>query len=189
MIAGLWRAWSGLWGVLGAALVAGAAGLFAAGAFDGPRLAAASRALRGVPAPAVAVAAPPSEDESVRRQHELSLAARRAELDRLEARVSAGLARLDAGRPRAVPVAAPAEPSGSSGAVLARLDPAAIVDVLRGGDDASFARALRGLRPSLAAEVLEALRSDPALESEFRRAGAGGRTRSERILEEFRKGS
>jgi len=189
VIAGLWRAWSGLWGVLGAALVASAAGLFAAGAFDGPRLAAAARSLRGEAPPAPAAAAP-AEDESVRRQHEASLAARRAELDRLEARVLAGLARMEADRSRAVasPAAPAAEPT-SAAPVLARLDADGIVDVLKGGDDASFARALRGLRPSLAAEVIEALRSDPALEAEFRKPGAGGRTRRDRILDEFRKGS
>ena len=189
MIAGLWRAWSGLWGVLGAALLASAAGLLVAGAFDGPRVAAAARALRG-DAPPAPVPAPPGEDESVRRGHEASLAARRAELDRLEARVLAGFARMEADRARAVaaPAASAAEPT-SAAPVLARLDAGGVVDVLRGGDDASFARALRGLRPSLAAEVLEALRSDPALEAEFRKPGPGGRSRRDRILDEFRKGS
>ena len=54
-----------------------------------------------------------------------------------------------------------------------------------------FVRYLRALRPGKAAEVLEAIRTDPQFEDEFRRvpqeAPAGTKTRSERLLEEFKK--
>jgi hypothetical protein len=187
MIEATWKAWAGFCGVVGAVALAGAAGLLAAGAFDGPRLAAAARVLRDGPPPPPAAPAP-VEDESVRRQHEVSLAARRAELERLEARVDAGLARLRSERSASAEAPRTAgEPAAAGDAVLLdRLEPAAVVDVLRGGDDASFARALRGLRPSLAAEVLELLRSDPRYEAEFRRAGPSGKSRLDRVYGELR---
>jgi hypothetical protein len=66
-----------------------------------------------------------------------------------------------------------------------------IVSVLKSGDDARFVRYLRALRPAKAAEVLEALRTDPQFEDGFRRVPAdappGTKTRFERLNEEFRK--
>jgi hypothetical protein len=75
--------------------------------------------------------------------------------------------------------------------ILSRMEAPGIVAVLRAGDDARFVRYLRALRPGKAAEVLEAVRSDPQFEDEFRRvppeAPAGTKTREARILEEFKK--
>jgi hypothetical protein len=66
-----------------------------------------------------------------------------------------------------------------------------IVAVLKDGDDASFVRHLRAMRPSKAAEVLEALRVDPQFEQEFRKvppdAPAGAKPRMQRLNEEFQK--
>ena len=75
--------------------------------------------------------------------------------------------------------------------ILSRMEAPGIVSVLKSGDDARFVRYLRALRPGKAAEVLEALRTDPQLEDEFRRVPAdappGTKTRAERINEEFKK--
>jgi len=75
--------------------------------------------------------------------------------------------------------------------ILTRMEAPGIVAVLKSGDDARFVRYLRALRPSKSAEVLEALRTDPQFEDEFRRvppeAPAGSRPRFERLNEEFRK--
>src|SRR6185295_11400907 len=71
--------------------------------------------------------------------------------------------------------------------ILTRMEAPGIVAVLKSGDDARFVRYLRALRPSKSAEVLEALRTDPQFEDEFRRvppeAPAGSRPRFERVNE------
>jgi hypothetical protein len=75
--------------------------------------------------------------------------------------------------------------------ILSRMEAPGIVSVLKAGDDARFVRYLRALRPGKAAEVLEALRTDPQFEDEFRRvpqdAPPGTKTRAERLNEEMKK--
>ncbi|HVE39109.1 MAG TPA: hypothetical protein VNM14_04425 [Planctomycetota bacterium] len=75
--------------------------------------------------------------------------------------------------------------------ILSRMEAPGIVAVLKAGDDARFVRYLRALRPGKAAEVLEAIRTDPQFEDDFRRvppeAPAGTRPRADRLLEEFKK--
>ncbi|HXG59740.1 MAG TPA: hypothetical protein VNO22_00060, partial [Planctomycetota bacterium] len=71
--------------------------------------------------------------------------------------------------------------------IFSRLEGDALAALLRGWDDAQIVRYLRALRPSKAAEVLEALRTAPEFEAEFRRAAPGKKPRLEGILEELRK--
>ena len=75
--------------------------------------------------------------------------------------------------------------------ILSRMEAPGIVSVLKSGDDARFVRYLRALRPGKAAEVIEALRSDPQFDEEFRRvapeAPAGTKSRFERLNDEFKK--
>ena len=75
--------------------------------------------------------------------------------------------------------------------ILSRMEAPGIVAFLKAGDDARFVRYLRALRPGKAAEVLEAIRTDPQFEGEFRRvppeALAGTKTRADKLLEEFKK--
>ena len=68
---------------------------------------------------------------------------------------------------------------------------AAIVTVLQGWDNPTFVRYLRALKPSKAAEVIDALQNDPAFEQEFRRPPPGSprgtRPRAALLMEEFKK--
>ncbi len=75
--------------------------------------------------------------------------------------------------------------------ILSRMEAPGIVAVLKAGDDARFVRYLRALRPGKAAEVLEAIRTDPQFEDDFRRvppeAPAGTKSRADKLLEEFKR--
>jgi hypothetical protein len=178
----------------GGLLVAVAAVLFATGALTAERLRAAAEALRA-PAPAAAPpaappAAAPSGDlealEAFVSARLLQLEREREELERRrrELREAEGRARREA-EGRAV-AAAEAELTANV-PIFSRLEGADLAALLRGWDDATIVRYLRALRPSKAAEVLEALRTGPEFEEEFRRAAPGRKPRLEAILEEFRK--
>lgn len=178
----------------GVLLVAVAAVLFATGALTAERLRAAAEALRA-PAPAAAPpAAPPAAApagdlealEAFVSARLLQLEREREELERRrrELREAEGRARREAeGRAAA---AAEAELTANV-PIFSRLEGADLAALLRGWDDATIVRYLRALRPSKAAEVLEALRTGPEFEEEFRRAAPGRKPRLEAILEEFRK--
>ena len=206
MIGRVWRAWCVVMGMAGAVVATMLVALVAAGALTPDRLQAAAEALRGG---AVAQAPPPPvvEDDAARRQAEASLEQRRQELERLETRLAARQAQLDADRARAEEAEArlrvererleaqqaqagvgEAE-AAANAAIFDRMDPADLIDLLKRWDDAGFVRHLRAMRPSRAAEVLELLQSDPRYE-EFRRppAGAakGAPTRLDSILKEMR---
>jgi hypothetical protein len=75
--------------------------------------------------------------------------------------------------------------------ILSRMEAPGIVAILKTGDDARFVRYLRALRPGKAAEVLEAIRTDPQFEEEFRRvpqeAPPGTKSRAEKISDEMKK--
>ncbi len=201
---GFWNVYSAAAGLLLAALIAIGVALFAAGAVDGERLEAALRGLReGPPAPAEAPKAPaPAAAEGTGKEEDLR---------RLEGRVTARLAQVDAERARLAEETARlradreaferrrlASTQGGSDAdlaanvpILSRMDGASIVTVLQGWDDATFVRYLRALKPGKAAEVIDALQNDPSFEQEFRRpppgAPRGTRPRAALLMEEFKK--
>src|SRR5262245_58569693 len=183
--------------------------LFWRGALTGPRIDAAVQALRGRPAPAEPVAEKKPTGSLAEREQILEQ--RSKELEKLEERTAVRLALIRAEqealeRKREAAIAATAEAKkaqdelaqGKSDAelaanvpILSRMEAPEIISVLKTGDDARFVRYLRALRPGKAAEVLDALRTDPQFEDEFRRvppeAPPGTKTRAARILEEFKK--
>jgi septal ring factor EnvC (AmiA/AmiB activator) len=75
--------------------------------------------------------------------------------------------------------------------ILSKMDGPGIVSLMKGWDDPRFVRYLRAMKASKAAEVLETVRTDPQFEQEFRRipedAPPGSKTRSERLVEEFKR--
>ncbi|HYF01230.1 MAG TPA: hypothetical protein VEJ18_20065, partial [Planctomycetota bacterium] len=137
-----------------------------------------------------------------------SLEERRQELERLEARLAARQAQLDADRARAEEAEARLQAerqrleaqralagvgeaeAAANAAIFDRMDPAELIELLRRWDNAGFVRHLRAMRPSKAAEVLALLHADPRFE-EFRRpapgAPKGAPTRLDEILHEMRK--
>jgi hypothetical protein len=188
-------------------LVLGA--MFLGGVLSGARVQAAWQAYRGI-LPPVERSAPTTPADGLaererileKRTQELQklddratarLAMIRAEQETLERKRQEFLAAAAAGK-KAQDEAAQANSDAELSAnlpILSRMETPGIVAVLKAGDDARFVRYLRALRPGKAAEVLEAIRTDPQFEDEFRRvppeAPAGSKTRAERILEEFKK--
>jgi len=183
--------------------------LLGSGALTSERLSAAFEALRGrSPAPVGVPEKKPTEDVSEREQ---ILEKKTLELQKLEERAGARLSllkaeqeALDQKRAEAETVlveakrvqqeAADAKSDAELAAnvpILSRMEPAGIIAFLKDGDDARFVRHLRAMRPTKAAEVLEALRTDPQFETEFRRAPSdprsGSRPRVQRLNEEFQK--
>ena len=183
--------------------------LMGSGALTSDRVSAAFEALRGrSPAPAIVTEKKPTEDLSEREQ---ILEKKTLELQKLEERAGARLSLIKAeqetlDRKRAeaetvlveakrVQQEAVASKSDAELAanvpILSRMEPAGIIALLKDGDDARFVRHLRAMRPTKAAEVLEALRTDPQFEQEFRRAAAdappGSKPRVQRLNEEFQK--
>jgi hypothetical protein len=71
------------------------------------------------------------------------------------------------------------------------MEGAALLELWQGWDDARIVSYLRALKPSKAAEVLEAMRTDPQFNATFRQlppgAPRGAKTRVELIMEEFKK--
>jgi hypothetical protein len=190
-----------------AALVVAA--LFWRGAVTGERVQAAFQALRArPPAPDAEAVKRPLDSLSEREQ---ILEKRSLELQKLEDRTVSRLIQiraeqegLDAKQKEAALAAAGAKKAQEDYAqtksdaelsanvpILSRMEAPGIVSVLKSGDDARFVRYLRALRPGKAAEVLEALRTDPQFEEEFRRvppeAPPGTKSRAERLNEEFKK--
>lgn len=209
LLAGLLKVYAVLaaWVVALAAIIAIL--LFWKGALTGPRVDAAWQALRGRPA-AVEPVVEKKPAESV-AERERILEQRSQELQKLDERAATRLAliraeqdTLDRKRQESAAAAAEAKKAqdelsqsksdaelASNVPILSRMEAPGIVSVLKSGDDARFVRYLRALRPGKAAEVFEALRTDPQFEDEFRRVPAdappGTKTRGERLNEEFRK--
>jgi len=205
----LLKAYAAAAGYAVAVLVLIAAVLMGSGAINADRVRASFEALRGrSPAPVAAVERKPSGDLPEREQ---ILEKKTLELQKLEERVGARLSLLKAeqealDRKRAeaetvlvesgrVQQAAAESKSDAELAanvpILSRMEPAGVVALLKDGDDARFVRHLRAMRPTKAAEVLDALRTDPQFEQEFRRvppdAPAGSKPRVQRLNEEFQK--
>ena len=182
------------------------------GALTRERIGAALQTLRGKPSSAPAPAgAPEGKPSPAIDEREQILEKRTQELQVLEERVATRLVliraeqeALDKRRQEAVAATAEAKKAQEELAqaksdaelaanvpILSRMEAPGIVSVLKTGDDARFVRTLRGLRPGKAAEVLEALRTDPQFEEEFRRvppeAPPGTKTRLERISDELKK--
>lgn len=183
--------------------------LLGSGTLTGERIRASFQALRGrAPAPAAVAERKPAEDLSEREQ---ILERRTQELQVLEDRAGLRLSLIKAeqealDRKRADAEAVVAEANrvqtetaesksdaelAATVPILSRMEPAGVIALLKDGDDARFVRHLRALRPTKAAEVLEALRTDPQFEQEFRRvpadAPAGTKPRLQRLDEEFLK--
>lgn len=186
--------------------------LFWRGALTGPRVEAALQALRGRSAPPPAPPAPAEKKPAdALAEREQILEKRSQDLQKLDERTATRLAliraeqeTLERKRQDAVAAAAEAKKAqeelnqtksdaelAANVPILSRMEAPGIVSVLKTGDDARFVRYLRALRPGKAAEVLEALRTDPQFEDEFRRvpsdAPPGTKSRAERLNEEFRK--
>jgi hypothetical protein len=185
------------------------AALFLSGALTRERVRESLLVLRGrAPAPAPSVEPPPQNGLAER---ERILEKRTQELQKLEERTASHLAMiraeqetLERKRQDALAASAAAKKAtdevsqtnsdaelSANVPILSRMEAPGIVAVLKAGDDARFVRYLRALRPGKAAEVLEAVRTDPQFEDEFRRlppeAPAGAKTRADRLLEEFKK--
>jgi hypothetical protein len=183
--------------------------LTGSGALTAERIHAAFQALRGrTPAPVVVAERKPAEDLAEREQ---ILERRTKELQSLEERAGLRLSlikaeqeALDRKRAEAETVVSEANRIRQETAesksdaelaatvpILSRMEPAGVVALLKDGDDARFVRHLRAMRPTKAAEVLEALRTDPQFEQEFRRvpsdAPPGAKPRVQRLNEEFLK--
>jgi hypothetical protein len=205
----LLKGYAALAGYAVAVLLLIVAVLAGSGALTGERLSAAFEALRGqIPAPAAVMEKKPTDDLSEREQ---ILEKKSQELQKLEERAGARLSLIKAeqellDRKRAeaetvlaesmrVQQEAVASKSDAELAanvpILSKMEPAGVVALLKDGDDARFVRHLRAMRPTKAAEVLDALRTDPQFEQEFRRvpadAPAGSKTRLQRLNEEFQK--
>jgi hypothetical protein len=209
LLAGLLKLYAVLaaWAVAIAAIVV--AVLFWRGTVTGARVEAAWQALHGRPAAVAPVVEKKPADALAERERILEQ--RSQELQKVDERAATrlGLIRaeqdtLDRKRREADAAAAEAKKAQEELAqsksdaelaanvpILSRMEAPGIVSVLKSGDDARFVRYLRALRPGKAAEVLDALRSDPQFEDEFRRVPAdappGTKTRVERLNEEFRK--
>jgi hypothetical protein len=208
-LSGLLKAYAAVAGYAVAVLVLIVAVLAGTGSLTGERIRAAFEALRGHP-PATAPVAERkptvdlSEREQIleRRTQELQKLEERAALrvslvkaeqealERRRADAEAVLAQAARVQQEAADVKSDAELAATV-PILSRMEPAGVVAVLKDGDDARFVRHLRALRPGKAAEVLEALRTDPQFEQDFRRvppdAPAGTKSRVQRLNEEFLK--
>ena len=180
------------------------------GTITGPRVDAAWQALHGRTPEIKPVVVEKKPSDSL-AERERILEQRSQELQKLDERAATRLAliraeqdTLDRKRQEAAAAAAEAKKAQEELAlsksdaelsanvpILSRMEAPGIVSVLKSGDDARFVRYLRALRPGKAAEVLEALRTDPQFEGEFRRvppdAPPGTKTRAERLNEEFSK--
>ena len=209
LLAGLLKIYAVLaaWAVAVAAIVVVA--LFWRGAVTGARVDAAWQALLGRTAAVSPVVEKKPSDSLAERERILEQ--RSQELQKVDERAATRLAliraeqdTLDRKRREADAAAAEAKKAQDDLAqnksdaelaanvpILSRMEAPGIVSVLKSGDDARFVRYLRALRPGKAAEVLDALRTDPQFEDEFRRVPAdappGTKTRVERLNEEFRK--
>jgi hypothetical protein len=183
--------------------------LFLTGAITGERLDAAFQALRGRRPETFVVAEKKPADGLAEREEILEK--RTQEVQKLEERTVARLSLIRAEqdtleRKRTESDAAAAEAKRAQREfaavksdaeldanlpILTRMEAPGIVAVRKDGDDARFVRHLRAMRPSKAAEVLEALRVDPQFEQEFRKvpgdAPPGTKPRMQRLNEEFQK--
>ena len=210
----LLRIYAGLTALGTALLAVAGAALFASGALTGERVGETVRVLREGPAPPVVRERTGEEQrrEAARRAAEETIVRRHEELRRIETRVSARVLLLEADRARfeeerrrhaeaEAQLRAERESPGPSGseeavstnvALFSRMEGAEVAEAMKDWDDARLVRTLRALRPSKAAEVLSAFRTDPRFEAGFRRppsgAPRGARTRLERIFEAMQEG-
>jgi hypothetical protein len=207
----LWRIVSTVSTLLVAVVLAVGIALVMSGAVRTDRVADALGALRDGPARPAPAPAESGLEEGERRQSADGLARREEELRRLDVRVAARQAQVEADRLRVAEAAARLKADrekfelerqetvqtktdadlAANVPILSKMDAASIVAVLKGWDDATFVRYLRALKPSKAAEAIDAVQNDPRFEPEFRRlppgAPRGARTRAELLMEEFRK--
>ena len=180
------------------------------GAITGERVRAAVWTLRAAPAELRPAPTPAAPTGGIAEREQI-VEKRMEELRTLEERTTTRLSliraeqeTLDRKRQEAVAAAAEAKKAQEEFAqvksdaelaanvpILSRMEAPGIVAVLKGGDDARFVRYLRALRPGKAAEVIEALRSDPQFDEEFRRvppeAPPGTKSRFDRLNEEFKR--
>ncbi len=189
--------------------------LVVTGAFTWGRVKDAARALRGKVEVHPARPAGAEEEwvslEAARRQEEERIGRKERELRKLEEMAAQRLAQMEAEkaelekkwklteeaaeRLKKQQAAAVAEQAGAEMEanlpIFSKMDGAAILDLTRGWEDARIIRYLRALKPSKAAEVLEAMRTDPQFEKEFRLlppdAPKGTLTRAELIMEGLKK--
>ncbi len=209
LLIGFLRAYAAVAGYAVAVFFLIVAVLLLTGAITGERLEVAFGALRGHrPEPVVVAEKKPSDGLAEREQ---ILEKKTQELQKLEERTLSRLSLIKAeeeslDRKRRAAEAASAEAKKAQREfaatksdaeldvnlpILSRMEAPGIIAVLKDGDDASFVRHLRAMRPSKAAEVLEALRVDPQYEQEFRRVSSdappGTKPRMQRLNEEFQK--
>ncbi len=196
-----WGAWRGAAAAGAVFLALLALILLSTGTVPVYRLSNAARVLLGEE-PVSLPPAPSSGEEEWRqlaeagRQAEDALRTRKAEIDRLDAIVSARLGALEAERRRLDEArqahdlaearllkrqeALAAQESDAeleaNLPIFSRMDGVAILSLVKGWDDARLARYLRAMRPMKAAEVLEAMNLDPDYQA---RAG--------RLMDELRK--
>lgn len=115
------------------------------------------------------------EQEALEKRRQAALA---AEAAALKAREALGRAESDAEMAANLPI-------------LSKMDGAGIVGLLKGWNDPRIVKYLRALKPGKAAEVIEAIRTDPQFEVEFRKVPAdappGTKSRADRLNEEFSK--
>ncbi len=203
------RRWLGrFWGAWRGAAAAGAVFLallalilLSTGTVPAGRLSNAARVLLGEDPVPLPLPPSPGEEEwrqlaEAGRQAEDALRTRKAEIDRLDAIVSARLGALEAERRRLEEARqahdlaearllnrqealAARESDAELEAnlpIFSRMDGVAILALVKGWDDARLARYLRAMRPMKATEVLEAMNLDPDYQA---RAG--------RLMDELRK--
>jgi hypothetical protein len=114
----------------------------------------------------------------------------RGDLDKLRRETQDSLGKLEKERLALAQAKADAEVEANL-PVFAKLEGTSLLALIRGYDDPRIVRYLRALKPAKAAEVLEAMRTDPQFEKDFRQlpadAPSGAKTRAEQIMEELKK--
>lgn len=182
----IWIFWRGTAAAGGLFLILWGGLLWLSGTVPSARWGEAVRILLGGPSLPVAAPAGPGAEEwrrfgEAQRAGSEILRRRRDEVERLEGEISARLALLEAERRRAAEARRAAEEAEgrlrqreesltaaeadaelrANLPFLSRMEGAAILSLAAEWDDARLVRYLRAMRPSKAAEVLEAMRRDP----------------------------
>lgn len=118
------------------------------------------------------------------------LEAERANLDRARKAHDEAAARARKDREELAAVKTDAELTANL-PILSKMDGPAVLSLMKGWEDARIVRYLRAMKPAKVLEVLEALKTDPQFEQDFRQppAGApkGAVTRADRLVDEFMK--
>ena len=118
------------------------------------------------------------------------LEAERANLDRARKAHDEAAARARKEREELAAVKTDAELTANL-PILSKMDGPAVLSLMKGWEDARIVKYLRAMKPAKVLEVLEALKTDPQFEQDFRQplAGApkGALTRADRLVDEFMK--